>query len=87
MGRPFPVELVKGAFGGFEEATGRAQLPLPIPVVVHLQRIRYYQPVLILSLGVIGQVVIIGIAVVDKAAVLRLQVPGIHAGAIAGIPA
>ena len=68
------------------KVVGRGQLAAPEPVVVDLQRVRHHQPWVPVDLSVIGQVVVVGVAVVDEPAFRHHQFPGVHAGSVTRVP-
>ena len=83
----FLVELVERCLGDLEKVLGGEQVAAPVLVVVDLQGIRDNQPRVAVHLGPVGQVVVVGVAVVLEPAFLDDQIAGVDAGAVAGVPA
>src|SRR5205823_4546556 len=86
-GRALVVQLVEGLAGGLEEVLAGREMAPPELGVVDRQGVRHHQPLLLADHRVVGQVVVVGVAVIDEAAVLDHQLAGVLARTVAAVPA
>src|SRR5581483_3460547 len=85
---PLPAKLVEAAPADVEEVRRPAEpLREDVAAVVVDHAVRHDEVALALHLGEVGEIVVVGVGVVDEAPLLHEQLARVHAGAVAAVPA
>src|SRR5471032_2340825 len=87
MGRAFLIEPVEGVAQMLLEILGLTEMSLRESRVVVDQRVGDHEMLLVADHRPVGQIVVVGIGVVDEPALLDHQLTRVHAGSIATVPA